>query len=89
MPLRPLHRIAADILQEWGPLAHSSQSPYIRDCIPYVEAMHELTKISDMYGLDDAEDVVLRFLTNAASWRGEKARKIKNELNCHLKEKQK
>jgi len=37
--------------------------------------------------MDDAEDIILRFLTNAGPWRGEVARQVKSELNQHLKEK--
>lgn len=84
---RPLNKIAADILTEWGPKARSlSAPPYMQFCLPYVDAMLELQSITDTYGLDDAEGIVLRFLTNAASWRGDKARQIKSELNAHLEE---
>lgn len=85
MPLRPLNKIAADILKEWGP---SPPTGYRLFAMPYVEAMLELRQIHDYYGLDDAEDIILRFLTNVALWRGETARSIKAELNAHLKAKQ-
>jgi len=88
MALRSLHKIAADVLTEWGPKARApSAPPYMLYAMPYVDAMLSLRSISDQYGLDDAEDIILRFLTNTASWRGDKARSIKNELNLHLKEK--
>lgn len=89
MPLRPLNQIAASILVNWGPTARSPKAaPYQLYCLPYVDAMLNLRRISDYYGLDDAEDIILRFLSNAASWRGDFARSIKAELNTHLKEKQ-
>ena len=85
--LRPLHKIAADILVAWGPKCRSLGAPtYVQFSLPYVDAMLELQSITDTYGLDDAEGIVLRFLTNAASWRGDKARQIKSELNAHLEE---
>lgn len=87
--MRPLYKIAAAILADWGPDAHHpfKNKPYQRFAMPYVEAMLQLTKISDMYGVDDAEDIILRFLSNTASWRGDTARAIKVELHQHLKEK--
>lgn len=89
MKLRPLHRIAAEVLVAWGPQARDPRSaPFHQtNCIPYLDAMLHLEKVSDHYGLDDAEDIILRFLVNASSWRGEQARAIKAELNQHLKEK--
>jgi hypothetical protein len=48
--------------------------------------MLSLKSIGDTYGLDPADDIVLRFLTNAAGWKGEEARAIKAELNQLLKE---
>lgn len=87
--LRPLNKIAADILRDWGPTARDNRKakPYQIFGMPYVDAMLELTCLSDHYGLDDAEDILLRFLVNVASWRGDFARSIKQELNAHLKEK--
>ena len=34
---------------------------------------------------DSAREVVVRFLDNASTWRGETARRIKKELNALLK----
>ena len=47
---------------------------------PYLEAMQYLTTINDDYYLDSGRSVVLYFLSNAASWRGDDARRIKKEL---------
>lgn len=85
MPLRPLNKIAADVLANWGPGQPKGYQIFAK---PYALAMLELRQISDHYGLDDAEDIILRFLTNVVQWRGDKARTIKTELNAHLKEKQ-
>lgn len=81
---RPLNKIAADILAAWGPPPH--QKVYQIWCKPYVNAMLSLKSIGDTYGLDPADDIVLRFLTNAAGWKGDEARRIKAELNQLVKE---
>jgi len=47
--------------------------------------MHTLESINDNYYMDSGSSVVMYFLCNATSWRGEKARAIKKELNSMLK----
>lgn len=87
---RPLNKIAADILTDWGtgPVRDPKQQKnHHRFGLPYLYAMLDLQKITDRYGMDDGEDIVLRFLTNVTTWRGEAARRLKAELNEHLKEK--
>jgi len=42
--------------------------------------MLELNSITDTYGLDDASSIVLYFVSNAGTWRGETARRVKAEL---------
>jgi hypothetical protein len=74
---RPISDIAIDIMNDWD-------RPYF-GAVPYVEAMQSLNSINDMYGYDSAEEIVLRFLVNAGSWRGPEARRIKKELNDLLK----
>jgi hypothetical protein len=69
---RPLYRIAADIRADWQPL-----SPHAR---PYIMAMGELVNIHDSYGADSAKSIVLYFLSNAGTWKGQTARTIKAEL---------
>jgi hypothetical protein len=48
--------------------------------------MLSLQSIADTYGLDPADDIVLRFLCNSAGWRGPVAKRVKAELNQLLKE---
>lgn len=72
-PARPLYQIAADIQKDWGPKMYFGARPY-------VAAMAQLHSINDKYYEDDAKEVVLYFLANANTWRGEKARTIKAEL---------
>ncbi|UVK63847.1 hypothetical protein SEA_LILYPAD_43 [Gordonia phage LilyPad] len=74
---RPLKEIAKDIYANWPKM-----SPYAQ---PYAEAMLELDKIEDMYYQDSAKSVVMYFLSNAGTWRGPEARRIKKELNDILK----
>ena len=75
---RPLSSIASDIRKDWVKV-----SPYAK---PYLEAMESLDQITDTYYLDTAKSVVLYFLCNARSWKGETAKAIKKELNeiCKL-----
>lgn len=53
--------------------------------VPYLNAMERLEKISDNFGLDDGFSIISYFLSNAVTWRGEDARRIKKELNEILK----
>ena len=69
---RPLYEIASEIRKDWSPVNFAAK--------PYLEAMRELSSINDDYYEDSAHSVVLYFLSNAASWRGENARRIKAEL---------
>ena len=49
--------------------------------VPYLNAMYSLETINDYYGCDSAKSIIIYFLANAKSWRGEKARAIKARLN--------
>jgi hypothetical protein len=53
----------------------------MRFSLPYLQAMLDIGDINGHYGCEPADDIVIRFLTNAAPWRGEIARRIKLELN--------
>lgn len=70
---RPLYEIAYDIRQSWGKINFAA--------VPYLEAMEHLNKIDDTYGAESAKSIVLYFLSNAGTWRGPDARRIKAELN--------
>jgi hypothetical protein len=78
-PNRPIKLIAKEIVANW-------EKPDYR-ANPYLEAMLDLDTITDKYYLDDADDIIMRFLTNAGTWRGETARRIKLELNQMLNNK--
>lgn len=74
---RTLHSIACDIYVSWP-----KPSPH---AVPYIQAMRYLSDITDMYGEDSADSIVRYFLSNATTWRGEDARRIKAELKSMLK----
>ena len=74
--VRPLHEIAKEIGGDWP-------NTYL-GAYPYLNAMRELDKITDQYGADTARSIVSYFLSNAQSWRGETARRVKAELKAML-----
>ena len=53
--------------------------------VPYLQAMRGLGTIDDSYGYDGGSSIVTHFLANAATWRGEDAKRIKAELKAMLK----
>jgi hypothetical protein len=69
---RPLHVIAQDIRKNWPNIYFGAK--------PYVDALGRLHSITDPYGAEDARSIVLYFLANAGTWRGEDARRVKAEL---------
>ena len=71
---RSLHVIAKDIRDNWARPNFAAR--------PYLEAMAGLATISDNYGYDSARSIVTYFLSNAGSWRGTDARRIKAELKA-------
>jgi hypothetical protein len=70
--VRPLHKIAREISASWPNPNYAAA--------PYIEAMGRLNLITDSYGHDTAKGVVVYFLSNAGSWRGDTAKRIKAEL---------
>jgi hypothetical protein len=52
---------------------------------PYLEAMFTLDSIKDNYYADSGRSIVLYFLNNATSWKGEVAKAVKAELKSRLK----
>jgi hypothetical protein len=52
--------------------------------VPYLDAMRTLGKISGAYGHDSGREIILRFLGNASTWRGETAKAVKAELKKRL-----
>jgi hypothetical protein len=52
---------------------------------PYLDAMSGMGDINGNYGWDSGKSIVAYFLSNASSWRGETAKRVKKELNQMLK----
>lgn len=73
---RPIYEIAADIIEDWP-------KPYFA-AVPYINAMRDLNVITDNYMCDSGRSVLIYFLGNATTWRGETARTIKKELKSIL-----
>lgn len=74
---RPLNAIAADITATWPKVYFGA--------VPYLDAMRRLNSVNDSIGYDDGRSVVLYFLSNATTWRGDDARRIKAELKALIK----
>jgi len=52
---------------------------------PYLDAMFTLDSINDMYYAESGRTIVLYFLNNVSSWKGEVAKAVKAELKKRLK----
>ena len=79
MEKRTFAEIAKDIRNNWNKVNYAAE--------PYLEAM-ECLHHSDpfkLYGYETAESIVLYFLANASTFRGQEARRIKAELKAMLK----
>ena len=74
--VRTLHAIATEIRSNW-------RKPYF-GAVPYLEAMATLTSVRDKYGYDSGDSIVRYFLSNATTWRGDTARRVKAELKAIL-----
>ncbi len=75
--VRPLNVIAQEIVKDWSKVYFGAQ--------PYLAAMLTLNSIEDKYIFDSGKSIVLYFLSNASTWRGETAKRIKAELKAMLK----
>lgn len=75
---RTLNNIAYDVYRNWPKVNYAAA--------PYLDAMRGLRTLEDMYGYDSAASIVRYFLSNATTWRGEDARRVKKELKGMLKE---
>lgn len=74
---RSLSQIASEIRKDWKNVYFGAQ--------PYLSAMFSLSSVDDNIGMDSGASVVRYFLSNATTWRGEVAKRIKKELNDMLK----
>lgn len=74
---RSISVIANEIRNDWKNVYFGAK--------PYLAAMMCLNSVDDYYGMDDAKSIILYFLANASSWRGETARRVKAELKAMTK----
>lgn len=70
--MRTINEIANEISKDWKNVNFGAK--------PYLEAMHCLKLVSDNYGYDSGKSIVIYFLANASTWKGETAKRIKSEL---------
>jgi len=70
--MRALHEIAKEIRADWKNVHFAAA--------PYLSAMGSMEKVADDFGMDSGSSIVLYFLSNARSWRGETAKRVKAEL---------
>lgn len=75
--MRTLQAIAYEVRRDWKKVNYAAE--------PYLQAMATLQSVKDPYYYDSGKSVVLYFLSNAGSWRGETARRIKPELKSMVK----
>jgi hypothetical protein len=73
-----IYQLATEICKQWKPV-HFSAVPYLID-------MLKIADLSGNYGYDSKKSIVLYFLANATTFKGEYARAIKKELNKRVKE---
>lgn len=76
--VRPLCEIAREIRSDWGSKVYFGAKPYL-------SAMLSLNSVDDKYGLDSGDMIVRYFLSNASTWRGEVAKRVKAELKAMIK----
>lgn len=76
---RPLYEIANEIRKDWR--ATAKNGIYF-GAKPYLNAMSTMDSIQDNYGMDSGKSIVLYFLSNASTWRGETAKRVKAELKA-------
>lgn len=74
---RPLCEIATEIRSNWAVPNYGA--------VPYLEAMSTMGDIDAWYFEDSGRSIVAYFLSNATSWRGDVARRVKAELKSAMK----
>ena len=72
--VRSLRAIARDIKGHWPNVYFSAA--------PYLQAMEQMESINEDFGWDPGKEIVLYFLANAQTWKGEHARRVKAELKA-------
>lgn len=77
METRKISAIAMDIFNNWQKVNFAA--------LPYLKAMLSINYVSDSYGYDNGKTIVLYFLSNASTYKGETAKRLKLELKNIIK----
>lgn len=77
---RPLYAIADEIRRDY----RKQGKPVYFAAVPYLDAMGSLDTLDDSFFEDSAVSVVNYLLSNLGTYRGETARRVKDELNAAL-----
>jgi hypothetical protein len=77
METRKISVIAMEIINDWQKVNFAA--------LPYLKAMLSINYFSDSYGYDNGKTIVLYFLSNASSYKGETAKRLKLELKNIIK----
>lgn len=75
--MKELSAVAQEIRRTWKNVYFGA--------VPYLDAMATMGDILEPYGYDSGKSIVLYFLSNATTWRGSDARRIKAELKAMVK----
>lgn len=78
LPTMSLASIANVIRRDWGAKVNFAAKPYL-------SAMASLQSVRDSYGYDNGKSIVIYFLSNASTWRGDVAKAVKAELKARVK----
>ena len=74
---KTIAELAAIIRKDWQKVNFAAK--------PYLSAMGCLSDINHQIGYDSGKSIVLYFLSNAGTWRGEIAKAVKLELKNRCK----
>ena len=77
MENRKISVIANEIFRDWKKVNFAA--------LPYLNAMLSINSKNDNYGYDTGKSIVLYFLSNASTYKGETAKKLKLELKNIIK----
>lgn len=77
-----IREIAGLITMDWN---KKSKTGIYFGAKPYLAAMTQMQTVNDNYGMDSGKSIVLYFLSNATTWKGDIARIVKKELNKRVK----
>jgi len=69
---RAISDIAREIKKDWKKVNYAA--------VPYLDAMLQLSSVNESYGADSAKSIIRYFLSNASTYRGDTAKKLKAEL---------